>query len=383
MTSFAQRVVMFSAALLPARVRARYREQWLGELRDAPTLGLRPSEIAMGSLAFASTFGRTSPAGRRPSPQTIVRRARLVIALPIGAAGLAFSQLGDSVWDAQTGTDPVTSALGFFWTLLTAFAVVAPVVALITVFATRGMSWWVRSVVVILAGLCALPLALGEDNLIWLNPEGPLYFPLATIAFPTLGFLLGFATLTVRRQRNPLGARPPCRSTAARIRQGTLAALIVAVLVYAAFAGASILWHSRPAFRFGTTITMAQLHQVLAFNASIDQSVAVSLSLWLAVGVFIACVVAVLSVIHRSTLRGTITLVLVALGAMALSFGSLISYVLLTFWGEPGPPINLVTEVAQVALVIALLVVAIGQRLDTSVALEPEVTADLVGSAHG
>jgi hypothetical protein len=384
MSGLTQRLVILSAALLPPRIRARYREQWLGELRDAPELGIRSSEIAIGSLAFAATFGRASIAGRRPSPQTISRRARLAIALEVSAAGLAFGQLADSVWDAQTGTNPVSAAIGFFWTLLTAYAFVAPIVALFTVLATRGMSWWIRGGVVILAGLCALPLTLGEDNVIWLNPEGPLFFPLATITFPTFGFFLAFVTLTGRRPPTGFSAESPTQRTGARRVRGLLAALTLAVLAWAAFAMAFILWSDRPAFRFGSTITMPQLRQTLAINASIAQSVAVSLGVWLAFAVIAAIIVAVFSMGRRSTLRRSITLALVALGAMALSFGSLVSYIYLVFGSRaPGPPINLLTEVAQVGLVVALIVVAIRQRLGASVASHSDVAVDLLGSAHG
>lgn len=47
------------------------------------------------------------------------------------------------------------------------------------------------------------------------------------------------------------------------------------------------------------------------------------------------------------------------------------------------PPINLVTEVAQIGVVVALLVVAIRHRRVETIVAEPHVAVDLIGSARG
>jgi hypothetical protein len=190
MTKIAQRVVMISAALLPTSVRERYREQWLGELRDAPELGLRSSEIAMGSLVFASTFARKSPSRRRPGREAIARRERLSIALAASAAALAFSQNASAPWSAQTGTDAVSSLVGLLWTMLTIYVVVAPIAALLAVLVTRGTRGRVRAIVAILAAVCTFPIIPFFERFAK-GPDYSAYLALSTIGLPVLGIIAG------------------------------------------------------------------------------------------------------------------------------------------------------------------------------------------------
>jgi hypothetical protein len=383
MNRFAQRVVMISAALLPANVRERYREQWLGELRDAPELGIRSSEIAMGSLAFASTFARRTPARRRPSSPVIARRARLSIALTASAAVLAFSQNASAPWNAQTGTDGVSAAVGFLWTAITIYAVVAPLAALFTVFATRGMDGRVRGAVVILAAICALPIAPFIKT-ISTSPSQLIYLALATIALPALGVVVAMVALAVRRRRERLNVNLSSQRIVERMVQGTLATLVVAVIVGVGFAALSALWDSRTPLGYGGPKPSAEFDQWLAIKTSVEHTVSVTLDLWLATGLIVACAIAVMTSSHRATLRQTITLTVVALCAVVISFGSLLSFLQFVLTSiAPSFPIGLGTEAAEIGLVVLLLVLAGGKQTSAPLGTGSDVTVDVSGYAQG
>ena len=67
--------VATAVTLLPAALRSRYREQWMADLRDAADVGIRRSEIAWGSLAFAATVDRIAIESER-SQSTVVVNGR-------------------------------------------------------------------------------------------------------------------------------------------------------------------------------------------------------------------------------------------------------------------------------------------------------------------
>ncbi|HEY1529999.1 MAG TPA: hypothetical protein VGF80_04235 [Galbitalea sp.] len=353
---------MISAALLPANVRERYREQWLGELRDAPELGIRTSEIAFGSLAFASTFARMTPARRHPSPETVDRRARMSVALTASAAVLAFSQNASAPWSAQTGTDGITAAIGLLWTAITIYVVIAPFAAMVTVFATRGTNGWLRAAVVLLATVCALPIS-PYINRISMGPNELAYLTLATIALPALGVVVAMIALTVRHRSVRPNADMSSPRIAARLARALLAALVVAAIVGAGFAAASRLWDTRIPLRYGGHKPSAEFDQWFAVKTQVEHSVSVTLALWLVIGIVVAFAVALMASSRRGTLRQTITLLVVASSAVVFSFGSLLSFLQFVLTSiAPSFPLGLGTELAEIGLVIVLLVVASGKR---------------------
>jgi hypothetical protein len=73
--STARIAVATAVTLLPAALRKRYREQWMADLRDAADVGIRRSEIAWGSLAFAATVDRIALESER-SQSTVVVEGR-------------------------------------------------------------------------------------------------------------------------------------------------------------------------------------------------------------------------------------------------------------------------------------------------------------------
>ena len=360
MIRVSERVVVVAAALLPSRVRTRYREQWLGELRDAPSLGMRPSEIAMGSLAFAAMFERSIPIGRRLSSELISRRARLALAMSISAAVSAFSQTVSAPTNAQIGAEAFASAVGVAWTVLTLYAVIAPLAAIIAVLATRGMSGRVRGIVLLVAALCAVPLAHPAiNNLISTSSLDRVQLALGTIALCGVAFLVLLVATT--RQRGRFDAMPSVPA-AVRLRRGATAGIVVTITVGAAFVGASALWASRAPLYFRGPITNSnrgEYEQWLALKASGEQLVTVILGVWLAVGLVVACAVVLSSVSRQSTLRRTVMLGIGAMSVVVLTFGLLMSFLQLMLPSiAPSFPIMLATEVAQIGLIVVVLVLA-------------------------
>ncbi len=54
MMRLAEQLVLLASATLPATARARYREQWMADLRDADELDIRRSGIVLGAFSFAA-----------------------------------------------------------------------------------------------------------------------------------------------------------------------------------------------------------------------------------------------------------------------------------------------------------------------------------------
>jgi hypothetical protein len=159
--SVASAAVRFAASTLPKPLRDRFREQWLSDLRDAGEAGIRPSEIAMGSLAFAATCARPIMSRSRTSREvTVERRARLASALALSAAVLAMSEFaGVGGHGGLTGNGAYDFLVLFLSTaLLYLYFAVAVIVAVVLVAITREMAASVRVAValLVLASLAGL-----------------------------------------------------------------------------------------------------------------------------------------------------------------------------------------------------------------------------------
>jgi hypothetical protein len=81
-SSIAARLVSVAAATLPALTRARYREQWMADLRDADEAGVQRSGIVLGAFSFATAFVTRHLMG------TEIRASRSWLQLAIGLAVL-------------------------------------------------------------------------------------------------------------------------------------------------------------------------------------------------------------------------------------------------------------------------------------------------------
>jgi hypothetical protein len=267
--------------------------------------------------------------------------------------------------------------------LLTVYTVVALLAALFTVLATRGMSGWVRSAVVILAAVCALPITPFVRS-ISTSPNELVYLALATIALPALGIVAVLVAMAVRRGTTRTSADRSAPSTALRLAHGALAAVVVAAFAGGGFAALSALWDSRIPLRYGGPKPSAEFDQWSAIKTSVEHTVTVTLDVWLVIGVVVACAVALLVSSRRATARRSMALTLVAVSAVVLSFVSLVSFLQIVLPSiAPSYPIGLGTEVAEIGLVVLLLVLASGKRTIVSIVPGPDITSDLLDRARG
>ena len=90
MSRGARFAVRVAAAVLPAGIQERYREEWLADLDGAAEAGVRASTIAVGALLFSATVHRDTPDVLGMPLSTAARRhARWATALLSSAAVLA------------------------------------------------------------------------------------------------------------------------------------------------------------------------------------------------------------------------------------------------------------------------------------------------------
>ena len=159
-------VIRAAARTLPAAIRDRYREQWLADARDATEAGLRPASIELAALAFAVTYDRPLPSRPVPTAQQQARRSRLALGLAFSAALLALSQYPRIGFVGLTGLVVWDYATFFLTMLLFAYAVLAPVTALVLVRGRRQ-----RWAVVLLAIATTAPVlaVLAQSDDVYLS----------------------------------------------------------------------------------------------------------------------------------------------------------------------------------------------------------------------
>lgn len=258
MSAPTENVVRFAATLLPAPMRDRYREQWLGELRDAEEVGIPRAEIAMAALTFAASLDRPFPRRRYDCAELIVRRTRLAIAFSLSSALLGVGQFA-----MVASPNEVNWAGDFFGfivfaaaTLLPVYAVLAPVVALVLAFATRGVAVTARVGVALLAAAAVMqPIsALIYTEIYWvadwyLTPRN-LVYPSALILIVVACVVLWNAP-TLSTQENASVPR------ARRLRYSIAGALCILTASITGYIYTQSLWAARPQPVFSTTLTEA------------------------------------------------------------------------------------------------------------------------------
>ena len=228
--SAARVAVAAAVTLLPARLRDRYREQWHADLRDAAEAGVRRSEVAWGSLAFAITVNRTAiELERTRAPEVVLGRERLASGLALGAAVVALTHVGTVVgfsWNAGFGA--VDFVLAFSAFLLAAYLAVAPIAAATMVAVTRGIRPGVRWAVwlLVLASFAHLSQVLVDGG----GAAGGIYTARGMAAYGIAAVLTVVAIVLLARAFRP--------ATAIR-RKRPLAAAVGAILVFAV-AGAGL-----------------------------------------------------------------------------------------------------------------------------------------------
>lgn len=247
-------VIRAAARTLPAAIRDRYREQWLADARDATEAGLHPASIALAAVSFAVTLDRPLPSRRVPTAQQRAQRSRLGVGLALSAALLALSQYPRIGFSGLTSF-AIWDFMDFFVSMvLVAYAVLAPVAALVLVRGGRQ-----RWAVILLAIATTAPVAAG----LGLNPSDDSYlnglppFVIAAVLIAASCALLW---------------RPNGRSLRAPLISGLAVWGITASgLAY----GAGIAWPARtlPVYGLQTQEYYAEWLQLkLQFEALVDQT---------------------------------------------------------------------------------------------------------------
>ena len=349
--------VRLAAALLPPGSRARYREQWIGELRDAPEAGIRTSDIALGSLAFAVTLSRPLPSRSRLTPDKVRIRSRLAAGLALGAALVALTRYADIVNSAGlTGMIAYDYLLFVGSSLLVMFGVLAPVVSVSLVTLTRGTSARTRTGVWLLAAASLAPVAhtLIDRPADTLNSPGAAFYLLAMAVVVAAGVLL--------RNEFRTSTTPVPRGRNARISimsglGGAMVLLIAAVCVNDAVA----VWAARTPLVFSGEIDSALYRDWATLKAQGEGMVSSVFVAWIAVCVAAGCAVAIGGLRRRSIIRGLVLRLTVALTLVTITYVAVLDFLhLMTSSAESTVPTEFIMLLSR-WFIIAVALATVGR----------------------
>jgi hypothetical protein len=348
--SVSTRIVRIAAGSLPTRLRDRYREQWLADVRDAREQNLRPSQIAVGSLAFAITVGRPLPKKGEPTSAQVDRRARIACGVALSSALLGLSQYASLASGEYLGGNLVPGLLLFVMsTLLIAFAALGSVAALVLVVATRRVSTRIRWAVVLFVAASASPIAqssiIAGPGVSW----NPSLHPSA-IAYVVGAVMIATGLVLAHRPR---------RVGTARTRESVIAGSAVLLVAAAALTNAVTVWSLRAPLLFeagprtsGNPIYVQWLHLKEQFEALVSSVFA----WWGAGAILLVAVFVAYAIVRRLSSPETIQLA-VGVGALVLiAGGALLGFLQL---GEasvvPNGEIPVVLTVGRLVLVAAVV----------------------------
>lgn len=372
-------VVSVAVRMLPSGLRDRYREQWSADLRDAGEAGIRPSEIALGALTFAATAGHAPvETGARRIAPNVDRRARLAAALALGATVLSVSQYASAATGSVLGGDLATTTFEFVVRfvapmLLVAFAVIAPIVAVLLVSVTRGMYRSVRIAVwsLALAGAAGYALPL---QVVLTSPEPNVYVSLSVIAHVLAVILTVGAVILLARQFS--WAR---WSTKRDPQTPSASAALTTVLISTTVAvGAAVTLGLISALDLLTQLNVSGAAFVTRLQGAVspvDVDLAAALAranlmsvtaivVWAASGVLLAVLVGALTWFRVAHTRDVVLATLAALFLLAISHAWLVTYAQLLALGGPGTWLAIPSEVLLLvgrAGLVALLLATVGR----------------------
>lgn len=180
MSALGRAAVRFAAWTLPAGIRERYREEWLGDVESAKAEGINPAGVAVGALLFSAMIDRDAPelSGMTPTAAA-ARLARRSMAF-FGVAGvLLFGTWINGQVGSTTGTTTIGSIVG---------ATVGPWAALATAATLVGLTYlWRASALT--SALATVSATLGTVGVVAIG----LAATVPTLTAPL--FLLGCAAL--------------------------------------------------------------------------------------------------------------------------------------------------------------------------------------------
>jgi len=353
MSRIAELTVRFAARLLPARIRGTYREQWLADLRDAPELDVPPSEIALGSLAFA--IAPRTIERRRRAPN-VVGRSRLASALALSGAVLCLSeQLGNGSNEGLTSNALYDMAIFLGTALMALYMLLAPLVAVVLVTATRGVPARTRLAVAlfILASLAGIAHAI--MNGIRRNmPLGTLGLVEDVVLFTAAIVLLGAGcVLLVRR---PAPAASSSRSPLA----GIVSLLALCLTLGLGLANVLTVRAQLHAADLAFMQQLPGMDDPMALVAQSNQATITAIAVWASTAFIASLVVGWLAYVRP---RHAIARGLALLFAMMISHAALLTFVWLNSFGGPG--VHLTVPEAVLLLVgrwglVAVVLYAVG-----------------------
>jgi len=329
-------VIRAAARTLPSAMRDRYREQWLADARDATANGLRPASIAVAALTFAATYDRPLPSRRVPSPEQRERRSRLALGLALSAALLSLSQyprIGFSGLTSIVVWDFIDFFLGM---LLFAYAVLAPIVALVWVRGKRAR-WAVSllALATIAPVVAALGLTFSDDAYL---RDAPVFAVAALLIAGACALLW----------------RPTGRSLRAPV---VGAVLVWAVTALGVIYGALLAWPARTPLTFGeenAALYEEWIRLKLQFEALVTQVFWV----WAIAGFVLGVLAFVIG--RRLNERDAVALGLVAIAISLLGASGVFGLLELGMSGTVAEvlldPLRLIAQV----LLVAVVLVAVG-----------------------
>jgi len=383
MTSAGELAVRVAAALLPQASRDRYREQWLGELRDAPEAGIRSADVALGSLAFAATYHRPLPSLSQLTPDRVVGRSRLAAGLALSTALIALTRYADLVSSAnlppsETGDVALfvgsTLAVGSLW--LTAYAILAPIISIALVTLTRGKPARVRIAVWLLVLASLSPAAQASIDSTVGNPN--IFYSQGAFAYLAAIALVIVSTILVHKDFR-LSTPPVVAAATSHIRiLSVLGGLAVLMVAAACVNDAATIWAARtlvdPHFDTGSAVYI----DWLASKARAENMVSATIIVWC-----LLCTAAGAAVIIaglRSPTRRWMTLRLAAaVTVVAISYAAVVDFLhLMTENIEPTSPTEPVMLLGRYSIIAIAIIAAGGMHLSRRSlmqATEPDVAS--------
>ena len=364
MISAGEFAVRAAATFLPQEARERYREQWLGELRDAPEAGMRASGVALGSLAFAATYRRPLPSLSRLTPERVVARSRLAAGLALSTALVALTRYADLVSSAGFQDSPTgdlamfvgsTLAVGSLW--LTAYVILAPIISIALVTMTRGTPARVRIAVWLLvvasfspAAQAAIDFNAGNVNIFY-SEGGLAYLAAIAMAIP--------AVILLRREfRSSTAPVAPDATSHLRVLS-VLSGLAVLLVATVCVNDAATIWAARTPLAVNSDSDTAAYMFMAASEARAANMVFFTFVVWCLLCAAVGAAVIIGGLRSKTRRRMTLRLA-AAVTFVAITYAAVVDFLHLMSASRESALLTETLMLLSRFTVIAIVMIAIG-----------------------
>ena len=322
-------IIRAAARTLPEGLRDRYREQWLADARDATEAGLSPASIAFAAVTFALAAPRPLDTRQRDVP-TLSARARLASALALSAAVLAVSQFGAFGSNEGLTANSIYNFVVFMGSvLLLLYLVLAPIVAIVLVSATRGTPARVRIAVWLLAVSVLVGATQGMINSI--RSSSPVGSTLLAESALALAIPLGLCAVAAALLIREYSSQPQPRG---RLRGILSLGVGIAALGLGLVNVVDLRDRLRAAdVEFVRTVLEGQLDGAALMLARSEQATATYIAVWAAAG--LVGTLAAAWIAYRRP-RHAVVSTLALLFALMITHAGVLTYVWLNSFGGPG-----------------------------------------------